>query len=411
MRALVAVLALLASVTAGCSDGVDAPPDSETVAGSLTIAAAGGEGEIKALNDLVAAFRAAYPDVDATLDTVESASDLVTKVTTSFAGGNPPDVFLMNYRRLGGFTTQIDPVTGVDTAQLYPATTAAFTRDGKLLCLPQNASSLVVYLNPALFADAGVALPSPDWTWADMLTTARALAVQKVEAVGFDPLLIRVAPFVWSAGGEIVDAVDTPARIDLASPEARTALQLLLDLQRTGLDATERAGMNPEDTFAAGKLAMYLDSRRAVPGFRKTEGLEFDVRPIPTGAKGRISVLHSDGYCVTKAAKNKSAARAFAAYAIGAEGGRVLAESGRTVPSVRSLAESDAFLAPEKLPASSRAWLDQLPELRALPLHRHWNGAEGTADDILTQLFAGRIGVDEAIEEIAALTEVEFAKS
>ncbi len=422
MRSRLVAMALLATMVAGCSDGADkattapsasgsASASAAAVSGSITVAAAGGEGEIKALNALVDSFKVENPGVAVTVDSVEGAGDLVTKLTTAFAGGTPPDVFLMNYRRLGGLVSQIEPVSGFDTSQIYPSTTSAFTRDGQLLCLPQNASSLVIYVNPKLFAQAGVELPSPDWTWADMLATAKALAAKKVEAVGFDPELIRVAPFVWSAGGEIVDNADAPTKIDLSSPAAKSALQFFLDLQKTGLDATQRAGMSAEDTFAAGKVAMYFDSRRAVPGFRKTEGLEFDVRPIPAGAKGRISVLHSDGYCVTKAAKNKAAAQAFAAYAVGPKGGRVLAEAGRTVPSVKSLAESDAFLTPGKLPASSQAWLDQLPDLRALPPHKSWNGVEGSADDVLGQLFAGKIGLDEAIKEIATVTGAEFAKS
>ena len=413
LPARLTAIALVASIAVACSDGVRG--NGGTVDGepteSITVAAAGGEGEIKALKSLVAAFEAKHSGVSVTVDSVEAAGDLVTKLTTSFAGGTPPDVFLINYRRMGGFVSQIEPVADTDTANLYPAVTAAFSQGGRLLCLPQNASSLVVYVNPQLFTQAGVALPKRDWTWADMLATARVLAAKKVEAVGFDPELIRLAPFVWSAGGEIVDHATAPTKVTLESPEARSAITFLRDLQATGLDATQRAGMSAEDTFAAGRVAMYLDSRRAVPGFRGTEGLDFDVRPIPAGAKGRVSVLHSDGYCVSKGAKNKAAAQAFAAYAISAEGGKVLAESGRTVPSVRELAESVSFLDPAKPPVSSRAWLDQLDTMRALPLHARWNGAESASNDVLEQLFAGKLGVDAAIAEIAKLTGAEFAKT
>ncbi len=405
---LVAAALLVTSVVSGCSD--DTTTGGE-VTGSITVAAAGGEGEIKALKTLVEAFQVKHPGVTVTVDSVEAAGDLVTKLTTSFAGATPPDVFLINYRRMGGLVSQIEPVSGAHTANLYPAVTAAFSKDGRLLCLPQNASSLVVYVNPQLFTQAGVALPKPDWTWADMLATARALAAEQVEAVGFDPELIRLAPFVWSAGGEIVDSPTAPTKVTLDSPEARSAIRFFQDLQATGLDATQRAGMSAEDTFAAGRVAMYFDSRRAVPGFRGTEGLEFDVRPIPAGAKGRVSVLHSDGYCVSKGAKNKATAQAFAAYAVSADGGKVLAESGRTVPSVRDLAESVAFLDPAKPPVSSRVWLDQLATMRALPLHARWNGAESASNDVLEQLFAGKLGVDAAISEIAKLTGAEFAKT
>ena len=281
-RVVVAAVAAAALLATACSDGASDPNASPSASGSATtaaalsgsiaVAAAGGEGEIKALQSLVDAFEAANPGVTVKVDAVEAAGDLVKKLTTAFAGDTAPDVFLINYRRMGGFVSQIEAVTGLDTSGLYPSTVAAFSQDGSLLCLPQNASSLVIYVNPTLFTQAGVALPKADWTWADMLAAARALAAKNVEAVGFDPELIRLAPFVWSAGGEIVDNADAPTKVTLGGAPARSAIQFFLDLQATGLDATQRAAQPAEETFAAGKVAMYFDSRRAVPGFRKAAG-------------------------------------------------------------------------------------------------------------------------------------------
>src|SRR3712207_6946376 len=55
------------------------------------------------------------------------------------------------------------------------------------------------------------------------------------------------------------------------------------------------------------------------------------------------SVLHSDAYCVAKAG-DTGAAHAFVEYASGPDGQRLLARSGRTVPSRPAIARSDAFL-------------------------------------------------------------------
>ena len=78
------------------------------------------------------------------------------QAVTAFAGGAPPDVFLLNYRRLGPFVDRgvVAPArAGADRrGRLLPATVEAFTYDGELACLPQNVSSSVAYVNPALFA-------------------------------------------------------------------------------------------------------------------------------------------------------------------------------------------------------------------------------------------------------------------
>jgi multiple sugar transport system substrate-binding protein len=411
MRSKIAGLVAMALLSAGCGDDDNNKQPSTKLAGTITVAAAGGEGEIKALQGVADAFMTDNPGTKVTLDTVEGAGDLISKLTTAFAAQSAPDVFVLNYRRLGGFAARgvIEPVPSGGTDGMYDEPLEAFTFDGKLLCRPSNASSMVVYYNTELFAQAGVDVPSADWTWDDLRSTATALKAKGVSSIGFETALIRLAPFVWSNGGEIVDDVDEPTTVDLSSPEAKEAIQLLLDLQKSGMSATDRAAQDPEEAFTAGKVAMYLDSRRAVPGFRKTEGLAFDVAPVPT-KKESVSVLHSDGYCVTKAGKNKALAEAFAAYATTGAGASVLAKSGRTVPVKKSIAESTDFLSPEA-PKSSQVWLDQVDAARPLPHTPTWNEAEGVTEEILTQLFAGKLGLDEAIADIAAQTKVELAKA
>lgn len=399
----------------GCSNSTGqgaSPTSSAALSGAITVRAAGGEGEIKAVRALADAFVAANPGTSVNLVSVAGAGELIAKLTTEFTAHTPPDVFILNYRRLGDFATRnvIEPVAGVDISGLYPRTVEAFTFDGKLLCLPSNASSMVVYYNPTLFARAGVPTPKADWTWADMRAAAKALAAKGIEAFGFETALIRLAPFVWSAGGEIVDNPIAPTRVDLDNAGARAALSYLLELQTYGLDATERAAQDPEATFGAGKLGMYLDSRRAVPGFRKTVGLTFDVAPVPL-KNSQVSVLHSDGYCVSKNAKNPAVARAFAQYAVTGAGATSLAETGRTVPAAIRLSTADAFLAPTKQPKSSKIFLDQLPAVRALPHVAGWNEAEEATEEVLAQLFAGRVSLDTAIEDIAKRTQRALAKA
>ncbi|HVE99693.1 MAG TPA: sugar ABC transporter substrate-binding protein [Mycobacteriales bacterium] len=415
MRRRAVAVALLVSLLAACDAGPgDAPPgpDGGELSGSIDVQLSGGEGEINAARALVDAFVDAHPGTSVNLIPVPSAGDHVAKLATAFAAGNPPDVFLINYRRFGSFVRSgvIDPAPAEAAAGLYPKTVEAFTHDGRLTCLPQNASSMVVYVNPALFAKAGVPLPKPGWTWTDMLRTAMALAGEGVEAIAFETGLVRLAPFVWSNGGEIVDDPDDPTAVTLDAPPAREALRFLLDLQRTGLDATQRAGQEPEAAFAAGEVAMLLESRRAVPGLRKTAGLDFDVVGVPR-KKSAVSVLHADGYCVSRDSENRTLAHAFARYAVSTEGATVLARTGRTVPSLQQLAESPVFLDPTAAPRSSKVFLDAIPTLRAMPSAPGWNEAEEVAEDILTQLFAGRLSLDAAVERIAEDTADVLAQS
>lgn len=409
---LTAIACVTALAAAACGSGAGEGPGAPggPLSGTINVQASGGDAELAALREMIGAFEKAHSGVKVEFVGVADQGDHLAKLSTSFAGGRPPDVFLVNYRRLGPFAEKrvVEPaaLAPLSAGDFYAPAVEAFTFDGTLLCLPQNVSSVVTYVNPALFGRAGVPLPAATWTWDDLRSAATALAAKGLQAVGFDPNLRTLAPFVWSSGGDIVDDLDAPTRVTLDTEAGRAATSFLLDLQKTGLDAVERAASSAEDRFARGELAVFLDSRRAVPAFRKA-GLDFDVRRLPAN-RGSASLLASDGYCVTKASRNKAAAQAFARFAVGPEGGAVLASTGRTVPSLRSLAESPAFLDPAKPPKSSRVFLDAIPTLRRMPSVGPWHEAEEKATDILDQLFAGRMSLDQALRRIETDTKTVF---
>jgi multiple sugar transport system substrate-binding protein len=416
VRVLPVLLAL--SLLAACGGGGSGaePPTDGPLTGELSVQAAGGEGELNALRELIAAYEKARPGVTVSFTGVPSQGDHIAKLGTSFAGGNPPDVFLLNYRRLGPFVDRgvLAPADlGTRTeADFFEPPLEAFTYDGELACVPQNASSTVAYLNLDLLKRAGVAVPTAEWTWTDLEAAAKTLKGKGIAAVGYDAEIRTVAPFVWTAGGEVVDDTAAPTAMTLDNPPAQKALTYLADLQQYGVDATSRAAVEPADQFAAGDLAVFFDSRRAVPSFRKAEGLSFDVRPLPRAEAGRpsVSLLASDAYCVAKGSKSSRLAADFASYAVGPEGAVVLARSGRTVPSVKEIAQSPAFLDPAQEPASSSVFLDVIPTLRRLPNVGPQDEAEEAANDLLAQYFAGKADLAKTVAEIRTATAAAYGQ-
>lgn len=402
------VPALLAMVLAACGSGGGATSARPDV---LRLQAAGGEGELAAVRQVADAFETANPGVRVDFTGVAEQGDHLARLTTAFAAGNPPDAFLLNYRRIGAFVSRgvVDPVpSSTDVTDFYAPALEAFSAAGALQCLPQNASSSVVYVNETLFAKAAVSLPPvTGWSWEELRDVAGGLAAKGVEAIAFEPGLRTVAPFVWSAGGEVVDDQTAPTRIALDTSSARAALGFLADLQEVGYDARQRAGQDPQDAFAAGQVAMLIDSRRAVPALRKT-GIAFDVRPFPK-QRTSASLLASDGWCVSKSSKKRELAHRFAAFTTGPDGGQVLAVSGRTVPVVRALAESPAFLDPASRPRNAQVFLAAVPALRRLPNVAAQAEAEETADDLLEQFFAGRLDLVELGSAVEKATVVVYS--
>ena len=78
---------------------------------------------------------------------------------------------------------------------------------GKLHGLPKDYSPHVIWINETALQQAGVALPRPDWTWDDLLDTARRFTQRgadgKAQRLGLFNLSGSWYIPVWQNGGEL----------------------------------------------------------------------------------------------------------------------------------------------------------------------------------------------------------------
>lgn len=393
------VLLLVASLVFGaCSSSDDGDDRGSSAEGTTEIVVqVSGEPEETAVYRAVASdFEDANPNVTVRLVEIPEKDDHLTRLASSFASGEPPDVFLVNFREYSQFVVRgaVEPVAPlleereVDLTAYFEPPIDAFTFDGELQCMPQNISSLVVYYNEDLFDAAGVAPPEDGWTWEDFRATAIALTDGDVRGLGIEPQIIRFAPFVWSNGGDIVDDLESPTRFTLDEPEAIEALEFVTSLVRDDQvvpTEDEIVAQDLETRFVNGKLGMLLSSRRDTPPFREVSGLRFNVGPLPVAGEP-AGILHSDAYCIS-AGTEVDAAADFVAFATGDEGQTITALGGRTVPSLRSVARSGAFLDPSRPPSRSEVFLDGIPYIRRTPVISTWPEIEDLAEEIFTRVF------------------------
>ena len=311
----------------------------------------------------------------------------------------------MNYRFYGQFAVKgvleslqpyLDSSDVFRADEFYAQAMEAFQVDGEQICMPQNISSLVVYYNKDLFDEAGLSYPEEGWTWADFLRMAKALTVDvdgdgvtDRYGVGMDPEVIRLAPFIWSSGAELVDDETDPTRFAVDTPTAIQAMQDFFDLHSVHGVAPGDEQLESEDTetrFLNGTLGMVFSSRRDTPSFRTITDFGWDVAALPRRGQP-AGILHSDAYCLTTASENKDTAWRFVEFALGPEGAPIVAASGRTVPSLIEVANSDAFLDPTQDPANSRVFLDTIPVIRRVPNISTWPEIEDAANAILEMGF------------------------
>jgi multiple sugar transport system substrate-binding protein len=420
-RRAIALLVFAVAVAAVGCDGASEDPT------RITVMVAGDPAELDAYRAVVEAFDDSHSEVDAELQPFAERDELIARLATSIAGGQPPDLFLMNYRYYGQFAARdalepvgpfLDASSALTESDFFETAMTPFRWDGEQMCLPQNVSSLVVYYNADLFRASGVEPPPSGWSWDEMVDAAERLTrdddgdgTVDVYGLGVDPEIIRIAPLIWSNGGTLVDDEASPTRFAFDGP-AVAALERFLDLRASGVTPTdeEAEAEDFESRFLNGRLAMLLESRRVVPTFRTITEFSWDVAGFP-GMDAPASVLHSDAYCMTAASEAKDAAWTFLEFALGPEGQRVAAGSGRTVPSLRSVAETDAFLDPDAGPANSEVFVEQIPFLRSVPVISTWPEIEDTVNALLEEAYYGGGRALEVAIELTASTRGQFARA
>ncbi len=421
---------VLAACTSGDADHASPAPDEST---TVSIWVSGDPEETQAFVDVAEGFEATQDAIEIDLTQIAERDDLIARLSTAFAGGRPPDLFLMNYRYLGQFESKgvLEPVgpylDGSDAFaadDFYAEAMTVFQSDGVQTCMPQNVSSLVLYYNRSLFEEAGVEPPPAEgWKWVDMVEAATRLTqdidgdgVIDVYGLGTDVEIIRLAPFIWSNGGDLVDDPVQPTRFTFGSLNGIRALQAFLDLRGVaGVTPTDEEAESAdfETRFLDGTLAMMMESRKVVPSFRTITDFDWDVAQLPVHRQP-ATILHSDAYCMTAVSQARDQAWEFLEFALGPEGQEIATATGRTVPSLRAVAESDAFLDPSMAPASSQVFLDNIPHIQAVPAIETWPEIEDVVNALLEEAYYDPAGGGEAGEVVVAMldqTEALFQRA
>ena len=117
-----------------------------------------------------------------------------------------------------------------DLTDYWPGLLAASRWRGALYALATNAVPFPLLCNATLFADAGLAIPTGSWSWAQFLAAARTLAISPVYgfAFPFNGHLPLSLSWIWGNGGDMLS--DDLGRSLVNQPAAQEAVQWLADL-------------------------------------------------------------------------------------------------------------------------------------------------------------------------------------
>ncbi len=328
-----------ASPGAGTSAAPSAPAfDPTAITGTATLSGwQSSDAENKALQDTVAAFETAFPNVK--VDYKVIAGDYPVVMATNFASKNVPDLFYVDasYAQPWSDQTFLEPLddyiakSGFDTSTFFPGYQDVFKgADGMTYGLAKDGNTIGMAYNTAEVTTAPTTLD-------ELVTAATALKGKSglKAPICLNPGLDRGLAFLYAQGGAIVSEDGATNMVD--TPETKAAVQWYLDLFKNGL------GMTASD-MGDGWCGDALGKKHAAITFEggwldpaMTSGfpeVKYAWGQMPTGTSGSpVTISYTAAYAIGADSQNKDQAWVLLQYLAGKDGMTKWTEGGVALPS------------------------------------------------------------------------------
>ena len=330
-----------AEATSGASSEASSGPsfDASSVSGTVVLSgwqSSGDEG--KALDAVLAGFKAAYPNIK--LDYQPVATDYATAMAAKFSSGAPPDVFYVDSSLAPDWIDQgvLEDVgtmaseRGFDTSQFFPGYLDAFTGpDGKIYGFPKDGNTLAMAYNTDMFTAAGL---QPPTTWDELKAAATKLTTGGQKAFCLSSTLDRALAFIYQNGGSLLSDDKTTDTVD--TPEVKDALTTYLGWFKSGQGARP-ADLKGDDwcgkALGLKQVAMIFEGGWLDPYMKSTyPDTKYAWAEMPKGTQ-QATLGFTVSYSIGADSKNKDAAWVLLTYLTGPDGMKIWTQGGIANPS------------------------------------------------------------------------------
>jgi multiple sugar transport system substrate-binding protein len=354
---------LLAATLAGCSGGGSAGGDTAASAdlgaatGTIKVwAQQGQEGEVKAIQDQVAAFNKAQSDVKVELQLLPQGTYDQTLQTTKAA--DLPDAFEFGGETMAAlvYAGKLREVTGAVTQATLDSEISSvvaqntYPGDGKQYAVSQYDSGLALFGNKKLLDDAGVSYPTTidqAWTFQQFADAVKALAAKDKDGKS---LSIEenyagqwpgyaFTPIVNSAGFPLVGA-DGKSVGNLNAPAVATALTDFAALR-------EYTDANADDlAFQKSRVGLVWVGHWMYNTYADALGEDLVVIPLPNWGNGTKSGQGSHSWAISSTSKSAAAAGKFLDWVMADAAVKQVTDSNGAPPGTTSVTASSKLYAP-----------------------------------------------------------------
>lgn len=301
------------------------------------------------------AYNAENPGVEIDFE-ITPWSEYWTKLEASAMGGTMPDLFWMHANRFASYVTN-DVLMNlsdldVDYRDYKEEILSLYTYKNDYYAVPKDFDVVGLFYNKEIFDDAGMAYPSADWTWDDLLAAAKELNDPENGIFGFaapDTNHQGYFSVIYQNGGSVLDREAGVSHMD--SPETIEAVQFWKDFigkHKVSPTQEQMADTDAKTLFTSGKVAMLFLGSWKITGLAENEAIrdKFDVAPLPRGVR-QATIMNGLGYSASAATKSPEAVRSFISFLGSEEAARLQGTHGAAIPAFKG---------------QERSWLSTFPQ-------------------------------------------------
>lgn len=362
------------------------------------------------------AYTAVNPNVSIEIQiTPYKGGEYWTKLEASMTGGTAPDVFWNNGLHVenyvdGGMVLPLNEYIEKESFDLnvFPTSLVGlYNIEGEQYAVPKDFDTNAVWYNKEIFDAAGVAYPTDDWTWDDMIETAKKLTDKEKGIYGIAaPLDFQTCYYntIFSSGGYILD--EGKATTGYNDPNTQKGIQCWIDLINEGISPTlaETTDTSADSMFESGKLAMIWAGSYMTPEYVQNDVVKgkIDLVEAPTFEGKQGNVINGLGYSVYAKSKQKDEAAKFALWLGGEEAMKIQGQSG-VVISARN--DAQKYFAESNPELNLQAYTNQSQIATALPCCKVSSQLFDIEAKYLKLAFSNEMTVEEACAKIASEVE------
>lgn len=331
-----------------------------------------------------------------------------TELVRAIATGDTPDLCVIDnpdtpsfaaQNQLTDLTSRVASSERIKGDKYLPGPWSTTQWRGKTYAVPRDSNTIALYMNHALFREAGLDPAKPPTTWAELQDAAKKLASAdgRVAGVMFSARAseegtFQFLPWLWQAGADI-DKLDTP--------EATAALTFLRDLVASGaasrdvLTVSQSEGVN---RLIAGNAAMAISGPWDTPRVSQQARFEWSVAQLPVRGEGqpiRASGLGGWNWAIPQGSKNPDAAWRLIELMSRAEHMAQSWVSGRLAPRL------DVTVSNPQYPQAHAAYSEQMKTARARGPHPRWPDLSRPVWTALQAVIAGQAEPGPALKTAA----------